>query len=112
MGGQFIFFHGGKGSWGYVLGQSGPRMRTIWPSRKSAFNYEKGPFEPEFHEPAEMELNRGATNVLTHNYQPCQPTYKGADTMVGMMERRSCQCWSRVKSCVRASCSWQGTHHP
>ena len=31
---------------------------------------------------------------------------------MAMMESRSCRCRSRVKSCVDARCSWQGTHHP
>ena len=37
---------------------------TIWPPQKSAFNYETGPFEPQFHWTAVMELNSSGIFVL------------------------------------------------
>ena len=45
---------------GACFGPKWPPVGPFGPPEKSAFNYEKGPFEPQFHETAVVELNRGA----------------------------------------------------
>ena len=55
---SFSFSMMSRGSGGIVWAKVAP-SGTIWPPRKSAFNYEKGPFEPQFHWTAVMELNSG-----------------------------------------------------